>query len=97
MADKTDKSTSKKDLHAEGLEIYKIAVERDNDNRVSYEADIKFARLGEQWPEEVRRQREQEGRPCLTVNRMPAFIRQVTNDARQNKPHQVPRCGRWRR
>ncbi|CUI02623.1 Portal protein [Janthinobacterium sp. CG23_2] len=86
MADKTDKSTSKKDLHAEGLEIYKIAVERDNDNRVSYEADIKFARLGEQWPEEVRRQREQEGRPCLTVNRMPAFIRQVTNDARQNKP-----------
>jgi hypothetical protein len=26
------------------------------------------------------------GRPCLTFNKMPAFIRQVVNDARQNKP-----------
>ncbi|WP_164557858.1 hypothetical protein HF313_15070 [Massilia atriviolacea] len=81
----TDK-TEKKDLHAEGLEIYKIAVERESENRQTYEDDIRFARLGEQWPEEVRRQREQDGRPCLTNNRMPAFIRQVTNDARQNKP-----------
>jgi len=30
--------------------------------------------------------RELEGRPCLTINRLPAFIRQVVNDARQNKP-----------
>jgi hypothetical protein len=48
--------------------------------------DLKFARLGEQWPEAIRRQREQEGRPCLTINRLPAFIRQVVNDARQNRP-----------
>lgn len=48
--------------------------------------DIKFARLAEQWPQEVATAREREGRPCLTVNRMPSFIRQVVNDARQNKP-----------
>src|SRR5262249_31348605 len=29
---------------------------------------------------------ELEGRPLLTINRMPAFIRQVVNDGRQNKP-----------
>ena len=48
--------------------------------------DIKFGRLGEQWPDEIRRDRQLEGRPCLTVNRLPTFIRQVVNDARQNKP-----------
>jgi hypothetical protein len=34
----------------------------------------------------IRKQRELDGRPCLTVNKLPAFIRQVVNDARQNKP-----------
>jgi hypothetical protein len=48
--------------------------------------DFRFARLGEQWPEKIRKQRELEGRPCLTINKLPAFIRQVVNDARQNKP-----------
>ena len=48
--------------------------------------DIAFARLGEQWPSEIMRQRRLDGRPCLTVNRQPSFIRQVVNDARQNKP-----------
>ena len=48
--------------------------------------DLRFARLGEQWPEAIRRARELEGRPCLTLNRLPAFIRQVVNEARQNRP-----------
>ena len=48
--------------------------------------DIKFGRLGDQWPDKVKQQREQENRPCLTINRMPAFIRQVVNESRQNKP-----------
>lgn len=48
--------------------------------------DIRFGRLADQWPKEIRKQRQLEGRPCLTINRMPAFVRQVVNDARQNKP-----------
>lgn len=81
MADKQDN-----DLHAEGLRIYDYAVQRDEHNRERYAEDIRFARLGEQWPEAVRRKREQDGRPCLTINRMTPIIRQVVNDARQNKP-----------
>ncbi len=34
----------------------------------------------------VKRQREIDGRPCLTINRLPSMVRQVLNDARQNKP-----------
>lgn len=48
--------------------------------------DMKFARMADQWPDAVRKQRESEGRPCLTINKLPAFIRQVVNDSRQNKP-----------
>jgi len=33
-----------------------------------------------------KRQREIDGRPCLTINKLPAYIRQVVNDSRQNKP-----------
>lgn len=57
------------------------ALERE----AAYE-DITFARLSDQWPDNIRKQRQEEGRPCLTINRLPAFIRQVVNDARQNKP-----------
>lgn len=65
---------------------FKRASEHEEDMRAQWLEDVKFARIGEQWPEAVRQQREKEGRPCLTINRLPAFIRQVTNDARQNKP-----------
>lgn len=49
-------------------------------------ADARFALLGEQWPQEIADARQRSGRPTLTMNHMPKYIRQVTNDARQNKP-----------
>lgn len=55
-------------------------------NREDAYNDVQFSRLADQWPDQIRKTREAEGRPCLTVNRLPAFIRQVVNDARQNKP-----------
>lgn len=65
---------------------YKQADEASADARAQWLDDMRFARLGEQWDKADRDKRKAEGRPCLTINRMPAFIRQVTNDARQNKP-----------
>ncbi len=55
-------------------------------NRQTALEDIKFARLGEQWPDEILKVRQTEQRPALTINKLPAFIRQVVNDSRQNKP-----------
>lgn len=74
------------DILTEAKERFKLCQEAESDNRQNYEDDVKFARLGEQWPDEVKKLREQEGRPCLTINRMPAFLRQVINDARINTP-----------
>jgi hypothetical protein len=77
---------SDKDLLKDAREAFDRASEAEAKNRRNWLDDVRFARLGEQWPENVKRQRELDGRPCLTINRLPSFIRQVTNDARQNKP-----------
>ncbi len=74
------------DILKDAREAFDLARDCEAENRLAAVDDIRFARLGEQWPEKVRRDRELDGRPCLTINRLPAFIRQVVNDARQNKP-----------
>lgn len=75
-----------KDIHERALKLYDLSIEANAENVRNWLDDMRFARLGEQWPENVKRQRELEGRPCLTLNKLPSFIRQVTNDARQNSP-----------
>jgi hypothetical protein len=75
-----------KDVLADAKERFRLAHDAEAENRKWAIDDLMFARMGEQWPLHVRKQRELEGRPCLTINRMPAFARQVVNDARQNKP-----------
>lgn len=44
--------------------------------------DIAFC-YGEQWDADVKREREKQGLPCLTENRVLAHVHQVTNDIRQ--------------
>lgn len=75
-----------KDELKDALEEFDLCVESEAENRANALENLRFAKMGEQWPEEVRKQRELEGRPCLRINKMPAFIRQVVNDGRQNKP-----------
>ena len=70
------------DVLAEAKEQFEAVSEAEQENRNDALDDLKFARLGQQWPAEIETQRRQEGRPYLTINRMPAFIRQVVNDAR---------------
>ena len=77
---------SEKDTLAEELEEFEEAFDAESENRTTALEDLKFARLGEQWPDQIRKQRELDGRPILTINKLPAFIRQVVNDSRQNRP-----------
>lgn len=80
-----ESKTSEPVIH-EALERFKESEDGTSFNRTAAHEDIKFARLGDQWPDKVKKQREEEGRPALTVNKLPSFIRQVVNDSRQNKP-----------
>jgi hypothetical protein len=64
---------------------YGDAIDFERENRNSAVDDLKFL-AGEQWPEKVRLDRQQAGRPCLTINRLPQFIRQVVNEVRLAPP-----------
>lgn len=55
------------------------------DNWEAAEDDLKFL-AGEQWPSQVRTERELEQRPCLVNNVLPTFVDQVLGDQRQNRP-----------
>ena len=67
-----------------------------DDSRQSELDDLKFAAGSPdnqwQWPQEVLNSRVATqgsslgARPCLTINKMPQHIKQVTNDQRQNRP-----------
>jgi hypothetical protein len=86
MADDDKKAQSKDDLLAEGKKAFALCDDHESDNRQAYKDDTLFVRAREQWPEDIRKQREAEGRPCLTIDKLGPVIRQVVNDSRQNKP-----------
>ena len=55
------------------------------DNWAAAEDDLNFL-AGEQWPSQVKTERELEERPCLVNNVLPTFVDQVMGDQLQNKP-----------
>lgn len=76
------------DLLQDAKDRYKLCSEAWSDNRKYWLEDAKFREPGKgnQWPEEVRRQREKDGRPCVEVDKLNQYVRQVVNDGRQNRP-----------
>ena len=66
-------------------EQFRQAEEAESTYRREALDDLRF-RGGEQWAPLEKQRRIAMGRPCLTVNTLPQYERQVTNEARQNKP-----------
>lgn len=67
------------------LKCMKLAVNADRENRLEALDDMRNI-TGQQWPEAVKADREANNRPCVTVNRLPQFLRQVTGDLRNMNP-----------
>lgn len=67
------------------VERFKLAAEAEQRTRTDALDDLRF-RAGEQWPDDIETQRGLDGRPCLTINRIPPIIRQITNEQRQQRP-----------
>lgn len=78
-------STETESFLAKARERFKLAQEAEARIREEALADLEF-RAGRQWPDDVRSQRTLDKRPCLTINRLPSIIKQVTNEQRQNRP-----------
>jgi hypothetical protein len=69
----------------EAIEFLRQAAEADTTNRAEALDDVKFA-AGDQWPVEIQNSRTLEARPCLTINKVDAYCRQITNQQRQQRP-----------
>lgn len=65
--------------------FFKMASEADSNNRSQAMEDLKFA-SGDQWPVEIQNSRTLEARPCLTINKIDPYCRQVINNIRQQRP-----------
>lgn len=61
------------------------AWEYDRENREDGFTDLRIA-AGDQWPAQIRLERENTGRPCITINKMMQFVYQCANDIRTNPP-----------
>lgn len=80
---------SDESIISEAKEAYRLGIEQEDHNRQSYLEDYRFSRLNEQWPTDMLDKRTKQGRPSLVIPKLSAFIRQVVNDARQNRPQIV--------
>ena len=69
----------------EAQDFLRWADEADTTNRSEAFEDLRFA-AGDQWPVEIQNSRTLEARPCLTVNKVDAYVRQVVNQIRQQRP-----------
>lgn len=81
------KSKQKSDQEIIKLSMARFKLSQENEMGYRQEAldDMKF-KAGEQWPDDIKHNRELDNRPCITINRIPTQIRQITNDQRQNRP-----------
>lgn len=90
MAKKKTESTADQKIVEEAKKRFELCRERESDNRKLFEDDLRFANgdsdNGWQWDDAMRKQRKTDRRPFLTINKVKQHNRQITNDARQNKP-----------
>lgn len=88
-----DGAESEQDEKTEGKEHelkeirdrYSKASEYWATDREAARDDIRF-RAGEQWPQDIAAKRKTDQRPCLTVDKLSQYVRQIVNDGRQNRP-----------
>jgi hypothetical protein len=64
---------------------FQAAIDADGEARKLRLSDKKFA-AGEHWPENIKKQRDDDKRPCLVIDRLKPQIKQVTNQQRQMRP-----------
>lgn len=69
----------------EAVQRFQFAAMSEKENRDAMKADIEFY-VSDQWDASIRTNRMGSQRPCLTINRLPQFTRQITNGLRQNMP-----------
>lgn len=85
MAAKPKEKTDNQELLEVAKKRFQLAVEAESEQRKDALDDLEF-RAGHQWDDKIKSDRQVEGKPCLTINKIVQSVHQVTNDQRQNRP-----------
>ncbi|PPC95231.1 MAG: hypothetical protein CTY33_00300 [Methylotenera sp.] len=89
MADKLKRTEDEK-LIEQAHKEFEQDYEYESDSREAWKMDLRFANGDPdnkfQWDASYVKDRELNKRPCLTINKVKIHNRQITNEARQNKP-----------
>src|SRR3990167_314095 len=85
MTKKLSKKEEEK-IITKALERYKYELNAFDVNRKNFEADCRFVFKSDQWPANIKSNREKKNRPCLTVNKLKKFVKRVAGEIRQNLP-----------
>jgi hypothetical protein len=84
---KTDKDQK---IIDEATKRFKLCQEWESRQRAVADDDVKFVNgdpdNNYQWPNDLRKARELDQQPCLTINKARQHCLQIINDAKQNKP-----------
>ncbi len=72
-------------LSDEAVEFLQFSNDVESENRGEAVNELKFVN-GDQWPVELLNSRQLESKPCLTINKLDGFCRQVSNQQRQQRP-----------
>lgn len=80
-----DKPTNDDEILEVARDRFRLAEEAWQPIREQALNDIRFV-AGEQWDPALKALREQDKRPCLTVNKLAGSVHQLENDQRQNRP-----------
>lgn len=72
------------DILKDARDFLTSRIAAESDTRKAALNDLQFI-TGDQWPAEVKAARQADNRPCSTINKLPTFLKQVTNDQRQNR------------
>jgi len=81
----TPNTETDEEIIQECIERCESSISAMSDIHDDMETDMRFVK-GDQWEENDRKDREAEGRPCLTINKLSQFVNMVQNDNRQNRP-----------
>jgi len=69
----------------EAMAFLRWCNDAESNNRREALDDLRFS-YGDQWPIELQNSRNLESRPCLTINKIDSYVRQITNNQRQQRP-----------
>ena len=85
MSDYQDVNSNEDSRIDDAKKFLNLCNDVDSNNRAEALDDVRFC-AGDQWPVDVQNSRVLESRPCLTINKVDAYVRQICNQIRQQRP-----------